>query len=173
MHFALTCKALLRQYRQDKAAWLRGLHVSLACCHDVAACDRRLQRLLQHLPPGSISSLSLVQLGAYQKEGALIAITSALHRGLRSLDIRLLPNYGNVEAQFDCPLLRCARLEGTWMTGCLFSLQTPTVQSLSLGRCTLAGQLPQSLTHLDLREVQIHEATVPSLFAGANESSDA
>ncbi|PRW32879.1 hypothetical protein C2E21_8134 [Chlorella sorokiniana] len=85
VRFALSCKALLRQYRQDQVAWLRGLHVSLS--GDVAACEQQLQLWLQRVPPGSIASLSLVQQGAYDKEGALIAVTSALHQGLQALDI--------------------------------------------------------------------------------------
>lgn len=168
VHFALTCKALLRQYGQDEAAWLRGLHVSLACSssRSVAACEQQMQRLLQRLPPGSITSLSLTQLDGFHQELTLIDIASTLRQGLHALDIQLQPNYANMKALLDFPLLRCASLEGTSSMSSTFGLQAPVLQSLTLSRCRFAGQLPLALTRLDLREVHIQADAAPSVFTG-------
>lgn len=170
VHFALTCKALLRQYRQDEAAWLGGLHVSLACSgstEGVAACEQQLQQLLQRLPPSSIASLSITQLDGHGGQASMVQIAGALRQGLRVLDLQLQPSYAAVEAQLDFPLLRCVSMEGTHQLKCTFTLQTPMLQSLTLTRCMLTGQLPQALTHLDLREVRLSGDAGPSIFEGA------
>ena len=171
LHFALSCKALLRQYRQDEAAWLRGLQVSLAAASepDVEACEERLQRLLQRLAPSSISSLALHQQTRQADSQRVLSLLGPLSQGLHTLTIHLEHAFYPVfEVQLDLPQLRCSRIIGSWQAVSTIRLQTPSLTYLDLGCSTLAGELPLSLTHLSLCDVDIREATGPSIFAGAH-----
>ncbi|PRW33033.1 hypothetical protein C2E21_8117 [Chlorella sorokiniana] len=173
LHFALSCKALLRQYRQDQAAWMRGLHVSLACSgspKSVAACERRLQRLMQRVPHGSISSLSLVQpdrpYAANDMLGLLLSITE--HLVQLELQLNDLSTFTAMPV-LSWPLLRRAVLHSNGVTS-RHSLHwsfgsAPLLESLSLGNGVLR-QLPPTLTHLDLFDVFVLEPAVVPLLSG-------
>ena len=174
MHFALSCKALLRQYRQDEAAWLSSLHVSLACSgsgEDVAACDHRLQRLLQRLPPGSIASLSLEQSGSPFFAADLLGLLRPVSQQLTQLELHIADNVCKPqEVELDLPLLRSATLSSNgrlrrYAYSWSFA-RAPLLEALRLRDAVLL-QLPLAapVTRLDLDSVDVHEHAATHLLA--------
>ena len=173
VHFALTCKALLQQYRQDKAAWLRGLHVSLACSgstEGVAACGQQLQRLLQRLPPGSIFSLSLMQIDPQFSPADLLGLLPSVSESLAQLELQLNDYISFTAAPvLSLPLVRRAMLRSNGALpqhSCIWSFGlAPLLESLSLSSGVLQ-HLPPALTHLELHDVFVIKTAAASVLAG-------
>ena len=173
VHFALSCKALLRQYRQDEAAWLRGLHVSLACSgskQDVAACNQRLQRLLQRLPCGSIFSLALMLTDPPCSPDDLLGLLPSVSESLAQLELQLNDYISRTTPQgLSLPLLRRAMLRsnGTLPNhSCIWSFSlAPLLESLTLGSGILQ-HLPPALTHLELHNVCVLKTAAAAVLSG-------
>ena len=164
----------MRQYRQDEAAWLRGLHVSLAALaseQDVEACEQRLQRLLQRLPPGSIGSLALHQQASKADMQRVLSLLPPLSQGLHELDLRLVDEWPRLLGCVDLelPNLRCARLQGNGTLldcNCAFGFSnTPLLKSLQL-ESSVVRQLPPALERLLLSDVSITDPAAGQLFGG-------
>ena len=162
-----TCKALHRNFLEQPADWLRGLHLRLepANTGQLAACQRRVQKLLE-LPQPIQTRITLKPGTRKVAEGQLMELAGSLRQGLLALVAEVAGAPTGPPIEF--PLLESAQLTGRGRSGVDLTSGitfTTRLQSVELADCGLL-RLPQSLTHLRLLNVNVAAEAAPAIVAG-------